>query len=116
VLEPLNWAWCNAHSFFESHRDPVPILIQKNSDQYDRTDVIQNWGNGNEFLFLDGKDDVAELVSLFKETDSTSENSVHFLFPNDVDSGPPSTNHIVVDVSGFSDGFGAFEKACAKAQ
>ena len=35
---------------------------------------------------------------------------------NDVNSGPPSTNHIVVDVSGFSDGFGAFEKACAKAQ
>jgi len=41
---------------FESHRDPVPILIQKNSDQYDRTDVIQNWRNGNEFLFLDGKE------------------------------------------------------------
>ena len=101
---------------FESHRDPVPILIQKNSDQYDRTDVIQNWRNGNEFLFLDGKDDVAELVSLFKERDSTSEKSVHFLFPNDVDSGPPTTNHIVVGVSGFSDGFGAFEKACAKAQ
>ena len=56
---------------FESHRDPVPILIQKNSDQYDRTDVIQNWRNGNEFLFLDGKDDVAELVSLFKERDSS---------------------------------------------
>ena len=101
---------------FESHRDPVPILIQKTSDQYDRTDVIQNWRNGNEFLFLDGKDDVEELVSLFKERDSTSEKTVHFLFPNDVDSGPPSTNHIVVDVSGFSDGFGAFEKACAKAQ
>ena len=47
---------------FESHRDPVPILVQKNSDQYDRTDAIQNWRNGNEFLFLDGKDDVAELV------------------------------------------------------
>ena len=101
---------------FESHRDPVPILIQKNSEQYDRTDVIQNWRNGNEFLFLDGKDDVAELVSLFKERDSTTEKSVHFLFPNDVDSGPPSTNHIVVDVSGFSAGFGAFEKACVKAQ
>ena len=79
---------------FESHRDPVPILIQKNSDQYDRTDVIQNWRNGNEFRFLDGKDDVAELVSLFKERDSTAEKSVHFLFPNDVDSGPPTTNHI----------------------
>ena len=56
------------------------------------------------------------LISLFKERDSSPENSVHFLFPNDVDSGPPSTNHIVVDVSGFSAGFGAFEKGCAKAQ
>jgi hypothetical protein len=86
---------------FESHRDPVPILIQKNFDQFDRTDVIQNWRNGNEFLFLDGKDDVAELVSLFKEKDSISEKSVYFHFPNDVDSGPPSTNHIVVNFGIF---------------
>ena len=52
---------------FESHRDPVPILIQKTSDQYDRTDVIQNWRNGNEFLFLDGKDDVEELSRSLKK-------------------------------------------------
>ena len=27
------------------------------ADQYDRSDLIQNWNNGNEFLFLDTKDD-----------------------------------------------------------
>jgi len=101
---------------FESHRDPVPILIQKTSDQFDRTDIIQNWKNGNEFLFLDARDDVADLISLLKEKVASPDKSVHFHFPNDVDSGLPSTNHIVVDVSGFSDGFGAFEKACAKPQ
>ena len=68
---------------FESHRDPVPILIQKKSNQYDRTDVIRNWKNGNEFLFLDGQDDVADLISLLKEKGVDPDRSVHFHFPND---------------------------------
>jgi hypothetical protein len=101
---------------FESDRDPVPILIQKNSDQFDRTDIIQNWKNGNEFLFLDARDDVADLISLLKEKAADPDKSVHFHFPNDVDVGPATSVRIVISVSGFSDGFGAFEKSCAKAQ
>ena len=42
----------------QSHRDEAPILIQKSPDQYDRSDLIQNWKNGSDFLFLDAKDDV----------------------------------------------------------
>ena len=36
-----------------------------------------------------------------------------FLFPNDLDAGPQTANHIVVELAGFSDGFSDFQKACA---
>ena len=42
--------------------------------------------------------------------------SVHLYFPNDLDAGPQITNHIAVNVSGFSDGFGAFQQLCASAR
>ena len=36
-----------------------------------------------------------------------------FLFPNDVDAGFQVATHVVVNISGFSDGFDAFQMACA---
>jgi hypothetical protein len=45
---------------FQSRRDEVPVLIQ--------TDLIQNWKNGSEFLFLDTKDDVADLKATMSQT------------------------------------------------
>jgi hypothetical protein len=101
---------------FQSRRDEVPILIQRNADQYDRSDLIQNWKNGNEFLFLDSKDDIADLRSLFKEKSADLQKSVHIYFSNDVEDGPPTSNHIVIDASGYSEGNEAFQKACARAQ
>jgi hypothetical protein len=101
---------------FQSRRDEVPILIQKNADQYDRSDLIQNWKNGSEFLFLDAKDDIADLRSLFKEKSADLEKSVHIYFSNDVEDGPPTSNRIVIDASGHSEGNGAFQKACAGTQ
>jgi hypothetical protein len=38
--------------------------------------------------------------------------SVHFPFPNDADASPQISNHIVIDVSGFSNRFSALLKAC----
>jgi hypothetical protein len=101
---------------FQSRRDEVPVLIQKNADQYDRSDLIQNWKNGSKFLFLDTKDDVADLRSLFKEKGADLEKSVHLYFSNDIEDGPPTSNHIVIDASGYSEGDEAFQKACAGAQ
>ena len=49
---------CAALRGLQSHRDEAPVLIQKSPDQYDRSDLIQNWKNGSDFLFLDAKDDV----------------------------------------------------------
>jgi hypothetical protein len=84
---------------FRSDRDEVPVLIQKNPDQYHQSDLIQNWKNGSEFLFLDANDDVADLMSALKENGADTKKTVHFYFSNDVRDGPPTSNHIAISVS-----------------
>jgi len=51
---------------FQSDQDVIPVLIQKNADQYDPSDLLQNWKNGAEYIFLEAKDDVDELASFTK--------------------------------------------------
>jgi hypothetical protein len=41
--------------------------------------------------------------------------SVHFYFPNDLDTGK-ATNHMIIDLSGFSIGLEVFKKDCEEAQ
>ena len=74
------------------------------------------WKNGTEYIFLESKDDADKLASFLKANEADGVKSVHFFFPNDSDAGPQIANHIVVDVAGFSDGFSAFQKACAPSQ
>ena len=37
---------------------------------------------------------------------------VHFYFPNDLDAGTGTTNHVAIDLSGFSRGLKAFKNQC----
>jgi hypothetical protein len=67
-------------------------------------------------VFLDNKDEVHELASFLKAAETDSEKSTHFYFPKDADAGLQNANHIVIDVSGFSDGFSTFQKTCASAR
>jgi hypothetical protein len=98
---------------FESKEDVIPIWIQQ-SEQYDPFNLLQKWKNGIEYIFSESKVDVEELASFLKAEEIDSEKSIHFFFPNDSGSGHQKSNHIVINVSGFSDGFGAFQKACAQ--
>jgi hypothetical protein len=82
---------------FESHQDPVPMSIQKKSDEYGPSDLIQKWKNGSDFLFSDVTDDVADLIALLKEKDTESDKSVHFYFPSGPDNGKQTSDHVVVD-------------------
>ena len=100
---------------FQNDRNVVPVLIQKNADQYDPSDVLQNWGNGVEYIFLEAKDDVDELATFMKANEMDGAKSVHFVFPNDTSDGQTS-NHIAINVSGFSNGFDAFQMTCASSQ
>jgi hypothetical protein len=42
--------------------------------------------------------------------------SVHFYFLNDLDAKTPTTNHVVIDLPGFSSGLETFKKKCEGAQ
>jgi hypothetical protein len=50
-----------------------------------------------EYIFLEAKDDVDELASF-------------------MNANPQKSNHIAINLSGFSNGFDAFQKACASSQ
>ena len=67
--------------------------------------------NGNEYIFLDTKDEVRELTSFLKAEETDSEKSTHFYFTKDADAGLQNANQ--VDVWGFSEGFDVFQKTCA---
>jgi hypothetical protein len=101
---------------FENHQDVITVVIQTSANQNDPFDILQKWNNGTEYIFLESTDDINELASFLKAEEIDSEKSAHFFFPNDGDAGHQNSNHIVVDVLGFSDGFSAFEKACTQSQ
>jgi hypothetical protein len=109
MLLPLNGT-------FEDRQDSIPVSIQKKSDEFGQSDLLQKWKNGSEFLFSDVKDDVADLIALLKERDREADRSVHFYFPNGLDNGQQTSNHIVVDASGFATKFEEFENDCTSGQ
>ena len=55
-------------------------------------------------------DDVEDLIALLKEKDTDSDKSVHFFFPNGLDNGQQTSDHVVIDASGFTGKFAVFEK------
>jgi hypothetical protein len=101
---------------FESLQDPIPVSIQKESGEYSSSDLLQKWKNGSEFLFSGVKDDIADLIALLRRKDSESDRSIHFYFPNGLDSGQQTLDHIVVDATGFASKFGEFENDCTSGQ
>ena len=102
---------------FQSDQEVIPVLIQKNADQHvGPSDLLQNWKNGVEYIFMESKDDVDELTTFMKGNETAGAKSVHFVFPNDTSDGPQTSNDIVINVSGFSNGFDAFQMECASSQ
>jgi hypothetical protein len=101
---------------FQNDRNVVPVLIQKNADQYDPSDLLQNWKNGAEYIFLEAKSDVDRLATFIKANEIDGSKSVHFTFPNDTSDGPQTSNHVTINLSGFSSGFDAFQMECAWSQ
>ena len=73
---------------FENKRGVIPVLIQKNSDQFDSSDLSQKWKNGTEYIYSASEVDVDELASFLKASETNGVKSVHFFFPNDHWFGP----------------------------
>jgi hypothetical protein len=101
---------------FKNERAAIPILIQKNSDQYDSSDLSQKWKNGTEYIYSESEADVDELASFLKASETNGVKSVHFFFPNDLGPGPKISSHVAINVSGFSDGLAPFQTACNGSQ
>jgi hypothetical protein len=93
----------------------IPVAIQKMGEQSDSSDLMQRWENGGDYIFLESSDEQEELASYLKDREAEGVKSVHFYFPNDLDAST-ETNHIIIDLAGFSDGVSAFTKRCEQAQ
>jgi hypothetical protein len=97
---------------FENHQEVIPVFIQKSSEQYSASDLLQKWKSGIDYIFLESQDDINALTSFLKANEADGAKTVHFFFPNALDAHLRTSNHIIVNVSGFSDGFSAFQIAC----
>jgi hypothetical protein len=101
---------------YQNHQAVIPVVIQKNADEYDRSDLLQHWNNAIEYIFLEAFEEQERLATYLKDKESQGIRSVHFYFPNDLDAGPEILNHVIVDVTGFTEGVVAFQEACEQSQ
>jgi hypothetical protein len=101
---------------FKNRQNSIPVVIQKIEEQSDASDLMQRWENGPGYIFLESPDQQEQLASYLKERGAESVKSVHFYFPNDLDASTQTTNHMVVDLAGFSSGVAAFTSRCEQAQ
>ena len=101
---------------FTSRHEVIPVAIQKMGEQSDSSDLMQRWENGADYIFLELPDEQEELASYLKDREAEGVKSVNFYFPNALDASTWTTNHISIDLAGFSDGVAAFTKRCEQAQ
>ena len=94
----------------------IPVAIQKMGEQSDSSDLMQRWENGGDYVFLESSGEQEELASYLKDREAEGVKSVHFYFPSDLDASTQTTNHVVIDLSGFSSGVAAFKKQCEQSQ
>jgi hypothetical protein len=101
---------------FQSDQDAIPVRIQKNAHRIWSFRSFAELEKRRGIYLLGIEDDVDELASFMKANEMNGAKSVHFVFSNDLRDGPQTSNHIAIDVSGFSNGFDAFRMACASSQ
>src|SRR6202040_4441253 len=101
---------------FKNRQNSIPVVIQKIEEQSDASDLMQRWENGPDYVFLESPDIQEELASYLKDREAEGLKWVHFYFPNDLDASRQTTNHMVIDLAGFSAGVAAFANRCEPAQ
>ena len=101
---------------FKNEQESIPLAIQKSEDGYDPSDLLQRWENEGEYIFSEIPGEQEDLTSYLKDRESEGVKSVHFCFPNGLDTGTGATNHVVIDLSGFSRGLETFKKQCQQPQ
>ena len=69
---------------FQNHQPKIPLVIQKDRDQNDPSDLVQHWRNAGEYIFVQSREEVDELASYLKAREAEGAKSVHLYFPNDL--------------------------------
>jgi hypothetical protein len=100
---------------FKNEQESIPVAIQKSEDGYDPSDLLQRWENEGEYIFWEVPGEQEDLTSYLKAREAEGGESVQFYFPNDLGGTTPTTNHVVIDLPGFSRGLEAFKKKCEEA-
>jgi len=87
---------------FKNEQEFISVAIQKSEDGYDPSDLLQRWENADEYIFSEIPGEQEDLTSYLKDREAEGVKSVHFYFPNDLNAVTGITNHVVIDLSGFS--------------
>jgi hypothetical protein len=77
-------SWLPFDGTFQNHQAEIPVVIQKDSDQYDHSDFFQHWQNGIEYIFLQIKRRGGRTCIIPKGTGSRWRNVCSLLFPQRV--------------------------------
>jgi len=101
---------------FTSRHKATLVTIQKIADHSGPSDLMQRWENGPGYILLESPEEQEELASYLKDRETEGVKSVHFYFPNDLDASTLTTNHIVIDLAGFSEGVATFTNRCEEPQ
>jgi len=101
---------------FKNQQETVSVAVQRTKNDFDSSDLLQQWDNEGVYIFAEQPDEVDKFTSYLKAQEADGIKSVYFYFPNDLVTGAGKTNQVVIDLSGFSKGMQHFEKECAKAQ
>jgi hypothetical protein len=100
---------------FKNRQTSILVVVQKTEVQSNTSDLMQRWQNGPGYIFLEAPDEQEELASYLKDREAEGVQSIHFYFPNDLDAGK-ATNHMVIELAGFSAGVATFTKRCEESQ
>ena len=96
---------------YDNQQQDVSVLIEPGRNATDRVSLAQKWINGFNYIYLK-QPEVGKLVQYLKQSEKDGVQSVNVLFSGDFEGHTEKLLKVVVELSGFSDGFVAFGKAC----
>jgi hypothetical protein len=97
---------------YDNRQQDVPVLIEPEHNAPDSTSLGQKWINGFNYIYLN-QPEVGKLVQYLKQSEKDGVESVNVFFSGDFNGHTEKLLKVVVELSGFTDGFVAFAKACA---
>jgi hypothetical protein len=97
---------------YNNQQDEVPVLIERSSNESPDTSLLQKWGNGYKYIFLNPTAEVKKLVEYLKSRQKEGSPFVDVLFSGDYNGRTEKLLKVAVALSNFSEAFSRFESAC----